>query len=471
MKAKIPKCACLGLQSSTGKKIDPHLSLNNQHVPYAPQGVKFLGLAIGVPRDRARAQAELVSKFEKMLARLDACPLTRKQKLLIYRSGVCPRMTWHLMVEEFPISWLETCLDSRATRFLKCWSGLARSANSSLLFLSGRNGGLNLPLPSTMHKKLQVSRLSLLLTSPDPCVRLMAENSSRKGLTTSRPKFKASREVREVMIQNPDFTRKSLNKAAKLLVSEDDEDQHLTSLQRLEKQGHMSRCSSPDGMKFWAKAMEGLKDEHQKFVLNSAVDTLPHNANLHLWKKRKDGFCPLCGERQTLIHVLNTCKAARDARRYNVRHDTVLNEIVSLISAYTKPPATLSADLGDYNFPHHIVPTDLRPVIVWWDDSRRRILLIELTICFESSFQHAAERKELKYEDVMHRAISAGYSGCVITLQEGSRGIIDPAGFSLLQKEINIHKRDQSRLFTRISSLVIQESFKIWCQRNRQPLP
>ena len=318
-----------------------------------------------------------------------------------------------------------------------------------------------------MHKKLQVSRLSLLLTSPDPCVRLMAENSSWKGITTSRPKFKASREVREVMIQNPDFTRKSLNKAAKLLVSEGDEDQHLTYLQCPEKQGHMSRCSSPDGMKFWAKAIEGLKDEHQKFVLNSAVNTLSHNANLHMWKKRKD----LCGKRQTLIHVLNTCKAARDARRYNVRHDTVLNEIVSLVSAYTKPPATLSADLGDYNFPHHIVPTDLRPDIVWWDDSRRRILLVELTICFKSSFQHAAERKELKFEDVMYRAISAGYSGCVITLQVGSRGIIDPAGFSLLQKEINIHKRDHSRLFTRISSLVIQESFKIWCQRNRQPLP
>ena len=164
MKAKTPKCACLGLQSSTGKKIDSHLSLNNQQVPYTPQGVKF-----------------------------------------------------------------------------------ARSANSSLLFLSGRNGGLNLPLPSTMHKRLQVSRLSLLLTSPDPCVRLMAENSSRKGLTTSRPKFKANQEVRGVMIQNPDFTRKSLNKAAKLLVSEGDEDQYLTSLQRLEKQGHMSRCSSPDG--------------------------------------------------------------------------------------------------------------------------------------------------------------------------------------------------------------------------------
>jgi hypothetical protein len=154
-----------------------------------------------------------------MLAMLDACPLTRKQKLLIYTSGVCPR---RLTVEEFPISWVEKCLDSLTARFLKSWSGLARSANNTL-FLSGKKGGLNLPLPSTMHKKLQVSRQSLWLTTSDPCVRLTAESASQKALSTCRPKFKASQEVREAVIQNPAFTRKSLTKAAKSLVSEGDD--------------------------------------------------------------------------------------------------------------------------------------------------------------------------------------------------------------------------------------------------------
>ena len=469
MKAKIPKCACLGLQASSGKMINPHLSLNDQQVPYARNGVKFLGLAIDIPHDRAKSQAELVSRFEGMLTKLDAYPLSRKQRLLIYKSGVCPRLSWHLSVEEFPISWVERALDSLAVRFLKKWSGLARSANTTLLFLSGRRGGLNLPLPSTMHKKLQVSIQALLLTSPDSCVRLMAENASRRALSTSRPKFKPSQEVRDVMIHNPDFTRKSLTRAAKSLIRVGDDDHHVNCLQQLRKQGHMSRCSSPEGAKIWAKALEGMKDEHLKFALNSAVDTLPHNANLYLWKKRKDSFCPLCGERQTLIHVLNTCGAARDARRFNTRHDAVLEEIVSLLSAYTEPPAKLSADLDNYSFPHHIVPTDLRPDIVWWDDQLRRIVIVELTISFETSFKQAAERKALKYEDVITRARSAGYSGTVITLQVGSRGIIDQAGFSLLQSEFKIHKRELSHLLAQITSLVLKESYKIWCQRNCQP--
>ena len=39
----------------------------------------------------------------------------------------------------------------------------------------------------------------------------------------------------------------------------------------------------------------------------------------------------------------------------------------------------------------------------------KKPLLIEVTICFETSLNHAAERKELKYEDLVVRATSAGY--------------------------------------------------------------
>ena len=177
--------------------------------------------------------------------------------------------------------------------------------------------------------------------------------------------------------------------------------------------------------------------------------------------------------RQTLHCCHSTAserERERERERFNTRHDAVLEEIVSLLSAYTEPPAKLSADLDNYSFPHHIVPTDLRPDIVWWNDQLRRIVIVELTISFETSFKQAAERKALKYEDVITRARSVGYSGRVITLHVGSRGIIDQAGFSLLQSEFKIHKRELSHLLAQITSLVLKESYKIWCQRNCQPL-
>ena len=132
-------------------------------------------------------------------------------------------------------------------------------------------------------------------------------------------------------------------------------------------------------------------------AINSAVDTLPHNTNLHLWRKRNDDVCPLCGDRQTLIHVLNACLVALQARRYNYCHDTVLRKISAVVSDHILPTETLTSDLSDYQFPHHIVPTTLRPDIVWWDDTKEKLSLVELIICFKTSFKGAAEHKQAKY--------------------------------------------------------------------------
>ena len=88
--------------------------------------------------------------------------------------------------------------------------------------------------------------------------------------------------------------------------------------------------------------------------------------------------------------------------------------------ANTASSTKISVDMGSYVFPQHIVATDLCPVIVCWDDSIKKLLLIELTICFETSFNRAAERKELKYEDLVVAARSARCRGQVITLQVGS---------------------------------------------------
>ena len=147
-----------------------------------------------------------------------------------------------------------------------------------------------------------------------------------------------------------------------------------------------------------------------KFALNAAVDTLPHNSNLHMWKKKESDSCPLCGERQSLIHVLNCCRVARDLRRYNIRHDAVLKVIADTVKEHLPPSHKLTVDLDQYQFPIHISPTDLRPDIVLWSDSEKQLILAELTVSFETSFEAAAERKEMNYQDLVSRAEQAGYS-------------------------------------------------------------
>ena len=86
-------------------------------------------------------------------------------------------------------------------------------------------------------------------------------------------------------------------------------------------------------------------------------------------------------------------QGSMDLRRYNTRHDSVLTALYESIIQHLPKSASSTIDLGDkYAFPTHIVSTDLRPDIVWWDDTCRSVCLAELTVCFDTLSQDAAMR-------------------------------------------------------------------------------
>ena len=98
------------------------------------------------------------------------------------------------------------------------------------------------------------------------------------ALSLQRSKFKPSAVV---MVSDPNFSRKSLSKRAKLVVEEESLDVRRNHLLSLEREGYMFRISSPDVAEVWGRSLMQLPDDVRKFALNSAVDRLPHNANLH----------------------------------------------------------------------------------------------------------------------------------------------------------------------------------------------
>ena len=207
-----------------------------------------------------------------------------------------------------------------------------------------------------------------------------------------------------------------------------------------------------------------------KFALNAAVDVLPHNVNLHLWKKRNDPSCPLCHEKQSLLHILNNCSVARDACRYNHRHDSVLQVIAAAVRDNISSTSTLTVDISDsYTFPLHIITTDLRPDLVCWDEAHKSLILAELTVCFETNFEEAAQRKSAKYVDLVEQAQARGYKAELITLQVGSRGVPDLPGFQKLSQSLSLPSKALVKLLEDVSRLALAGSFSIWCSRNRIP--
>ena len=470
MAAKVPKCQCLSMQGSSGRLADPHLTLNGVPIPFSSRAIRFLGMQVQVPKNHTAAREAILTRLQEMLVAIDQTPLTRKQKLLLYSGGVCPRLTWPLLIQEFPSTWMDRHVDSLVTVYLKRWSGLGKSANTALLYLPRSLGGLNLPSLSTLHKRLQVSRQCQLLTSRDSCVRFLADRGLKCELSLARKKFRPATEARDAMKISPGGSRKSLVKTAKAAVTEEVNSSHLDCLQNLERQGQLSRCTSPSCAPIWSRVVQALPEEQLKFAINAAVDVLPHNANLYFWKKRKDPSCPLCHENQTLLHILNNCCVARDARRYNLRHDSILSVITEAVRRNIPPTSTLTTDISDsYNFPLHIVSTDLRPDLVWWDEAHKSLILAELTVCFESNFEEAAQRKSAKYTDLVEQAQARGYKTEMITLQVGSRGVPDLPGFETLATKLSLPRKNLIKLLEDSSRLALAGSFSIWCSRNKTP--
>ena len=78
-------------------------------------------MEVQVPKNNGAAREAVLFKLQRMLMSTDEA---RKQKLVLYSGGVCPRMTWHLLIVEFPTSWMEQQVDAMVTRYLKRWSGI-----------------------------------------------------------------------------------------------------------------------------------------------------------------------------------------------------------------------------------------------------------------------------------------------------------------------------------------------------------
>ena len=96
-----------------------------------------------------------------------------------------------------PIIWADRELESTVTRFLKKWAGLAKCTNITLLYLPTKRSGLNLSALTSLYKRLQVSRQSQLLMSPDGSVRLLVERNLQHELSMMRKKFKLADEVKK----------------------------------------------------------------------------------------------------------------------------------------------------------------------------------------------------------------------------------------------------------------------------------
>ena len=237
----------------------------------------------------------------------------------------------------------------------------------------------------------------------------------------------------------------------------------------LDTQGKLFHLVDATASAMWSKAIQLLPSAQMKFALNSATDTLPHNANLALWRKSHhlSATCKLCGEHQTLCHILNNCRTALELRRYNARHDTVLQAITKFMQQQVSEDVVIVADLDQqYLFPTSLAFTDLRPDLVAYSCLAKTAIILELTICFETNFQDAKQRKVAKYSELVEEIEDRDFVVDLITLEVGSRGFVGYDGFCQLRDSVGASQKELNDLLLAVSLAAIKGSFQIWTCRN-----
>ncbi|XP_052260999.1 uncharacterized protein LOC127865146 [Dreissena polymorpha] len=192
------------------------------------------------------------------------------------------------------------------------------------------------------------------------------------------------------------------------------------------------------------------------FLLRSVYDLLPSPANLHRWGMQDSPSCQLCNRTGSMEHILSACSTALTQGRYRWRHDQVLRDMADILErqrmkkrkqpqpktihfvkegqSAPKGKRTTSSVLDEADnwnmavdlqkklvFPE-VVQTNLRPDIVIWSKTAKHLVMIELTIPWETRCEEAYERKKTKYSDLMDQCRQQGWRTWLFPVEIGARG-------------------------------------------------
>ena len=130
-----------------------------------------------------------------------------------------------------------------------------------------------------------------------------------------------------------------------------------------------------------------------------------------------------------------------------------------------KVSADLPGWLNDYT--KIISNKGLRPDIVLFSKENSNVILVELTIPFESRLEQSHDYKTSKYEDLKKELEKEGYSVTVKAAEIGARGFVAGTLYQFLG-QIGINRRNRSKSMKRLTEITENCSMWIWNKKTFQ---
>jgi len=447
-------------------------------------GTKFLGksLDVSLSATKAAAKKKMTDKLSNLLTSVDTLPIRGEYKLWLYRNYIVSLLRFHLSVDAITNNAIRK-LENLATRYLKKWLALPRSATRAILYYPG----VCCPSVSQVSREAKLSLLSCISATADPQLQQLGLqlHLGDAYLQTQTEDYNILSKARSQLSSFP-MARPLYVLSKKILTSNERSryEDHLDTLSVQYKFKDSACLETHCGT--WNRLLLGCPPGQFSFILRAASDTLPTAVNLQRWRIQCDAKCSLCGcARPTTAHILSGCPVALSQERFTYRHDEVLHCLASGISELLTQPNSIRiyADLPGLRAsesPHGTIPSSLmitpyRPDIVIYNESCNTVALLELTCPLDTfqNLQSARDRKQSKeeYLQILSELDRLGISSHYDTIELSVLGHYLPPSLTALYSTINlfdqlIPKSRCRKLLEEAAGIAISASRKIFLARD-----
>ena len=223
---------------------------------------------------------------------------------------------------------------------------------------------------------------------------------------------------------------------------------------------------------------------------------------LRNWGLTEEAKCHLCQEVGTLEHILSSCKVALQQGRYRWRHEQVLRTVahtleierkndrkqqssgrfISFVRGGEQPKTTsdrretagifggandwtLMVDLEKKLVFPRVVETRLRPDMLLQSSSSQKLVMVELTVPWETRTQEAYERKAAKYADPVEQCREQGYRAWCFPIEVGARGLPSKSCWKMLGA-LGVQGRVRKQAINNMAQAAERASCWLWMRRN-----
>lgn len=472
---------------------------------------KFLGKFLQW-QGRPDPDTAIEKSFASDIAKVNNLPLSGPRKAWIYNNLVLARLSWPLLIYDISKGMLDS-MEKQATAVLKRWLGLHRSMDTSMLYRSEGSFGFGLKRISTTYKQFRITKSNLLAKSKDPLV-VDVTSHSRQDLSELQAQVAFNSKFlsgvnwgRQGLGFIQPACRSSESSQMREIVQKEEDHNSFVRAQQLEVQNDwtiVGEVCIPPKLQ-WRAFLYEWTPEMVKFYGNALQGTLPSPSNLARWNITPENACSLCNfSPASALHILAGCPKALKEGRFTWRHDKVLVIIresisyaiavarrtqssnrnsIKFVKAGQQPsrsqtrtcPSIISKasdwkicmDSGNrhFEFPPDIVVTSLCPDVVAFSKEQKQVLILELTVPWETNIPSQHQYKTNKYQALCSAVRQKGYCCYFYAVEVGVRGL--PAkSLHFFFKELGLGRKKLNDFMRRISKASLEASYRLWLRRS-----